>query len=233
MEKSRVLVVEDDEDILELISFNLRKEGFRVDQALTGEDALRMVTAGDELPSLILLDLMLPRLSGFEVCRSLKENASTTAIPIIMVTARGEESDVVAGLELGADDYITKPFSPRVLVARVRALMRRKRRGEFRADEVIKIRDIMIHPGRHEVTVAGQPVTLTFTEFALLHLLARRPGWVFTRNQIINAIRGDAYVVTDRTVDVQITGLRRKLGHAGEYIKTVRGVGYKLDDAGA
>lgn len=233
MEKNRVLVVEDDEDILELISFNLRKEGFRVDQALTGEDALRMVTEGHELPSLILLDLMLPRLSGFEVCRRLKENVSTAAIPIIMVTARGEESDVVAGLELGADDYITKPFSPRVLVARVRALMRRKRRGEVRADEVVKIRDVIIHPGRHEVTVAGQPISLTFTEFALLHLLARRPGWVFTRNQIINSIRGDAYVVTDRTVDVQITGLRRKLGHAGEYIKTVRGVGYKLDDTGA
>ncbi|HOQ89923.1 MAG TPA: response regulator transcription factor [Candidatus Hydrogenedentes bacterium] len=232
MEKHRVLVVEDDEDILELICFNLQKEGFRVDRALTGEDALRMVADGRDLPALILLDLMLPRLSGFEVCRRLKENAATAAIPIIMVTARGEEADVVSGLELGADDYITKPFSPRVLVARVRALMRRKRRGEVRADEVIKIRDIIIHPGRHEVTVAGEPVTLTYTEFALLHLLARRPGWVFTRNQIINAIRGDAYVVTDRTVDVQVTGLRKKLGHAGEYIKTVRGVGYKFDDGG-
>jgi len=232
MEKHRMLVVEDDEDILELICFNLQKEGFRIDRALTGEDALRMVADGRDLPALILLDLMLPRLSGFEVCRRLKENAATAAIPIIMVTARGEEVDVVSGLELGADDYITKPFSPRVLVARVRALMRRKRRGEVRADEVIKIRDIIIHPGRHEVTVAGEPVTLTYTEFALLHLLARRPGWVFTRNQIINAIRGDAYVVTDRTVDVQVTGLRKKLGHAGEYIKTVRGVGYKFDDGG-
>ena len=232
MEKHRVLVVEDDEDILELICFNLQKEGFRVDRALTGEDALRMVADGRDLPALILLDLMLPRLSGVEVCRRLKENAATAAIPIIMVTARGEEADVVSGLELGADDYITKPFSPRVLVARVRALMRRKRRGEVRADEVIKIRDIIIHPGRHEVTVAGEPVTLTYTEFALLHLLARRPGWVFTRNQIINTIRGDAYVVTDRTVDVQVTGLRKKLGHAGEYIKTVRGVGYKFDDGG-
>jgi len=232
MQKSRILVVEDDEDILELVCFHLQKEGFRVDRALTGEDALRLVTEGDELPALILLDLMLPRLSGFEVCRRLKENPSLSSIPIIMVTARGEETDIVAGLELGADDYITKPFSPRVLMARVRALMRRKRRGEVRADEVIKIRDVVIHPGRHEVTVAGEPVTLTYTEFALLHLLARRPGWVYTRNQIINAIRGDAYVVTDRTVDVQITGLRRKLGHAGEYIKTVRGVGYKFDDPG-
>jgi two-component system phosphate regulon response regulator PhoB len=147
-----------------------------------------------------------------------------------MVTAKGEEADIVTGLELGADDYITKPFSPKVLIARMRAVLRRRDRAETAEDDVLKFDDIIIHPGRHEVTVEGDRVDLTFTEFRILHILARRPGWVFTRHQIVDAIHGEHYPVTDRAVDVQIVGLRRKLGSAGDYIETVRGVGYRFRD---
>lgn len=230
MTRTHVLVVEDDEDILELVSYNLRKEGHRVTQAATGEAALAAVCG--ETPDLILLDLMLPELDGLEVCRRLKEEPQNAGIPVVMLTAKGEEADIVAGLELGADDYITKPFSPKVLLARVRAVLRRRRLGSKEAGEVLTIHDMVIHPGRREVTVAGSHVDLTYTEFAVLHLLARRPGWVFTRYQIVDAIRGEHHAVTDRAVDVQIAGLRKKLGRAGEYVRTVRGVGYKFADPG-
>ncbi|MBW7865547.1 MAG: response regulator transcription factor [Candidatus Hydrogenedens sp.] len=228
MQKSHVLVVEDDEDILELVSYNLKKEGYAVTRAMTGEEALKRV--GEAVPDLVVLDLMLPEIDGLEVCRRLKRDMETTRVPVVMLTAKGEESDIVAGLELGADDYITKPFSPRVLLARVRAALRRKERGDADPDAVLHLHDVLIHPGRHEVTVAGKPVELTYTEFAVLHLLARRPGWVFTRYQIVDAIRGEHYAVTERAVDVQIAGLRKKLGHAGDYIRTVRGVGYKFSE---
>ncbi len=226
MQKSHVLVVEDDEDILELVSYNLKKEGYGVIRAMTGEEALKRV--GEAIPDLVILDLMLPEIDGLEVCRRMKRDMETMRVPVVMLTAKGEESDIVAGLELGADDYITKPFSPRVLMARVRAALRRKDRGDADPDAVLHLHDVLIHPGRHEVTVAGQPVDLTYTEFAVLHLLARRPGWVFTRYQIVDTIRGEHYAVTERAVDVQIAGLRKKLGHAGDYIRTVRGVGYKF-----
>jgi two-component system phosphate regulon response regulator PhoB len=149
-----------------------------------------------------------------------------------MLTAKGEESDVVAGLELGADDYIPKPFSPRVLIARVRTVLRRREREAAPVDKggVLRIRELTIHPGRNELLVDGEPVELTFTEFRVLHLLAGRPGWVFTRNQIVDAVRGESYAVTERAVDVQIVGLRRKLGESGKYIETVRGVGYRFKD---
>jgi len=171
---------------------------------------------------------MLPGIDGLEVCNILKHDQKTSHIPIVMLTARGEEADVVAGLELGADDYITKPFSPRVLVARIKAVLRRKSEAPADRTAVLKRKDLVIHPGRHEVLVKGKPVPLTSTEFEILYYLARRPGWVFTRHQIIDAARGEEYPVTDRSVDVHIVGLRKKLGTTGKLIETVRGVGYRF-----
>jgi two-component system alkaline phosphatase synthesis response regulator PhoP len=230
MAKKHILVVEDEEDILDLIHYNLTREGFRATCASSGEEALRLVER--EPPDLIILDLMLPGIDGLEFCRTLKGNPETRDVAIIMVTAKGEEADVVAGLELGADDYVTKPFSPRILVARVRTVLRRREVPEARpgGEEVIRIDELVIHPGRNEVLVEGRPIDLTFTEFRVLYFLASRPGWVFTRYQIVNAVRGDDYAVTDRAVDVQIVGLRKKLGAYGKYIETVRGVGYRFKD---
>ena len=230
MAKEQILVIEDEEDILALVHYNLAKEGFRVQTATSGEDGLK--AAQETPPDLILLDLMLPGMDGLEVCRALKREPVTAAVPIVMMTAKGEEADVVAGLELGADDYVTKPFSPRILVARARAVLRRRSEAAPKAseEEAIQVGDLVIHPGRNEVLVAGQPVELTFTEFRVLLFLASRPGWVFTRYQIVNAVRGDDYAVTDRAVDVQIVGLRKKLGPCGNYIETVRGVGYRFKD---
>jgi two-component system phosphate regulon response regulator PhoB len=173
---------------------------------------------------------MLPGIDGLEVTRQLKNAPQTKHIPILMLTAKGEESDVVTGLELGADDYVTKPFSPRILIARTRAIMRRGSRETIDETAVIRVHDIEIHPGRRTVTLQGEPVTLTYTEFQVLSILARRPGWVFTRSQIVDMVRGDDYPVTDRSVDVQIVGLRKKLGRFGDTIETVRGVGYRLKD---
>jgi two-component system, OmpR family, alkaline phosphatase synthesis response regulator PhoP len=177
----------------------------------------------------------LPGLDGLKVCRKLKDNPRFTSIPIIMLTAKGEEPDIVAGLNMGADDYVTKPFSPKVLLARMQAVLRRAEVGRDAPDEetdseVVEIRELMIHPGRHEVSAGGKPVDLTATEFKLLHLLAQRPGWVFTRQQILDGVHGDNYAITDRAVDVQIVGLRRKLGDVGCYIETVRGVGYRFKE---
>ena len=221
-------MVEDEEDILELVRFNLSREGYHVMGAASGEEAWKL--ASSELPDLIVLDLMLPGIDGLEVTKIIKNDPKTKDIPIIMLTAKGEESDIVTGLELGADDYITKPFSPRILVARARAVLRRKITEPAEESSVLKIHDIVIHPGRHEVRVQGEPVELTFTEFGILSYLARRQGWVFTRSQIVDAVRGDDYFVTDRAVDVQIVGLRKKLGPASKYIETVRGVGYRFKE---
>ncbi len=228
MAKENILVVEDEEAIQELVRYNLSREGFSVQEAASGEEALERVHK--QAPALILLDLMLPELDGLEVCKRLKSDERTQHIPIIMLTAKSEDADVVTGLELGADDYITKPFSPRVLVARVRALLRRNKREESDKEETIQIQNLLIHPGRHEVLVDGEVIPLTHTEFQVLHLLARRPGWVFTRYQIVDAVHGDDYAVTERSVDVQIVSLRKKLGDAGKKIATVRGVGYKLEE---
>jgi len=228
MSKEKILVVDDEDDILELVGFNLSREGFKVISASTGEKALDLVRK--EIPDLIVLDLMLPGIDGLEVTRRLKGYIESREIPIVMLTAKGEEADIVTGLELGADDYITKPFSPRVLVARIKAVLRRKRQEPALGEDVLRIHDILIHPGRHEVFVNEMPVKLTFTEFGILNFLARRPGWVFTRSQIVDAVRGDDYYVTDRSVDVQIVGLRKKLGDAGKYIETVRGVGYRFKE---
>jgi two-component system, OmpR family, alkaline phosphatase synthesis response regulator PhoP len=227
MAREKILLVEDEEEIQELVSYNLIKQGYLMFRAARGEDALRM--AAVELPDLILLDLMLPGMDGLDVCRTLKRDPDLQAIPIVMLTAKGEETDVVTGLELGADDYIAKPFSPRVLVARIRAVLRR-RETPVEEDETIRVHDMMIHPGRHEVLVDDEPIDLTATEFRVLHVLARRPGWVFTRDQIASAVHGEEHVVTDRSIDVQIVGLRKKLGAAGRYIETIRGVGYRFKE---
>ncbi|PKN66729.1 MAG: DNA-binding response regulator [Deltaproteobacteria bacterium HGW-Deltaproteobacteria-15] len=228
MSNPTILVVDDEEDLLELLKYDLTREGFKVVCASTGEQAL--VMARSEIPDLILLDLMLPGLDGLQVTRRLKEDSETRDIPIAMLTARGEEADIVTGLELGAEDYITKPFSKRVLAARLKTLLRRKRAEPADGEAPLTIRDLTIHPGRHEVLVKGARVQLTFTEFGILHFLARRPGWVFTRTQIVDAVRGEDYFVTDRAIDVQIVGLRKKLGMAAAYIETVRGVGYRFKE---
>ncbi len=227
MPKEAILIVDDEEDILELIEYNLSKEGFRLHTAVSGEEALRI--AREELPDLILLDLMLPGIDGLQVCRLLKSDPDTAHIPIIMVTAKGSESDVIVGLELGADDYVTKPFSPRILLARVKAVFRR-RTALSDEDESSPIRypDLIIHPDRFEVLLEGQPVDLTATEFRILEYLARRPGRVFTRDQIVDAARGKDYPVTDRSVDVHIVSLRKKLGIVGKQIETVHGIGYRF-----
>ena len=207
MAKETILVVEDEEDILELLRYNLTKEGYGVLGAATGEEALK--TARERLPDLVLLDLMLPNLDGLEVCRRLQQEARTRRLPIIMLTAKGEEADIVAGLELGAADYVTKPFSPRVLLARVRAVLRRRQTAVPAEAASLNVHELVIHPGRHEVLAAGRPLELTGTEFRLLHLLARRPGWVFTRAQIVSGVHGDDYPVSDRSVDVQVVSLRK------------------------
>jgi two-component system phosphate regulon response regulator PhoB len=228
MEKKHILVVDDEEDILELVRFNLEREGYRVTTSDSGETAIQ--NAVDKRPDLIVLDLMLPGLDGLEVAKYLKGDGKTEDIPIVMLTAKGEESDVVIGLELGADDYVTKPFSPKILIARIKAVLRRKVQGDGDSSETIKIHNMIIHPGRREVLVDGKPVELTYTEFGVLHFLIKRPGWVYTRNQIVDAVKGEDYFVTDRTVDVQMVGLRRKLGPAGKNIETVRGVGYRFKE---
>ncbi len=226
--RKNILVVEDEEDILELVEYNLAKNGFRVTTVSSGEAALREVRT--DPPDLVVLDLMLPGVDGLEICKTLKGDPRTAKIPVVMLTAKGEESDIITGLELGADDYIAKPFSPKVLIARVRTVMRRRIAAPPEEGSIIRIHDLCIHPGRHEVLVSDQSVELTFTEFRILHLLARRPGWVFTRSQIVDSVRGVDYPVTDRAVDVHIVGLRKKLGQSGEYIETVRGVGYRMKE---
>lgn len=229
MSKEKILVVEDEEDILNLVKYNLEREGFKVDAAISGEMALRI--ARDNLPDLILLDLMLPGMDGLDVCRILKNDKNTKKIPIVMVTAKGEDSDVVTGLELGAEDYITKPFSPRVLVARIKAVLRRDNKtDENNKNPIIKIEGMELDTIRHRVSIDNERIDLTATEFSILAYLAKRPGWVFTRSQIINSIKGDDYPVTDRSVDVQILNLRKKLGEAGDLIETVRGVGYRFKE---
>lgn len=229
MKKPSILVVEDDTDIQQLVSYNLIKSGFNVTCADSGEEALQLL--GRELFDAMVLDLMLPGKDGNEVCRAVRNKESTRAIPIIMLTAKSEEDDIVSGLECGADDYVTKPFSPRVLIARLEAALRRtpEQQPDFDESDGVIIRHGMeIHPGRHEVRVNGDEVHLTASEFTILELLANRPGWVFSRQQIIDQVRGYDYSITPRAVDVQIFGLRKKLGPSGSCIETVRGIGYRI-----
>tara|TARA_Y100001935_G_scaffold38559_1_gene30902 strand:- start:570 stop:1271 length:702 start_codon:yes stop_codon:yes gene_type:complete len=226
-DSKNILVVEDDSDIRELISFNLKNEGYQVFEANDGEVGIDK--ARNNNLDLILLDLMLPGIQGLDVCRIIKSDQETKEIPIIMVTALGQEEDIVKGLETGADDYITKPFSIKVLIARVNAVLKRSIEvGEYKTKDIL-INGINIKTRSREVWVNKNLINdLTFSEFQILYLLAGHPGWVFTRYQIIDKIRGDNYPVTDRSVDFQIVGLRKKLGDAGKLIKTVRGVGYRF-----
>jgi len=221
-----ILLVEDDFDIRELVSYGLEKERYRIYTASSAEDARRWL--GKRLPDLILLDLMLPGMDGFSFCKEIKRDDRTAGVPVIMLTARTEDADVVAGLEVGAEDFIPKPFSMSVLTARVRAVFRRR---EPQADEkaaVVMRGPFEIDPAHHSVKVSGQPVTLTIGEFKALELFVRKPGIVFSRYQIVDAIHGKDHAATDRAVDVLIVGLRKKLGACSEWIETVRGVGYRM-----
>ncbi len=231
MSKPKVLVVEDEADILEIIAYNLSREGYRVLSSRDGEEALDL--ARSEEPDLILLDLMLPGMDGIEVCRQLKDEPRGADLPIIMVTAKGEESDVVLGLGVGADDYIVKPFSPRELVARVKAVLRRGPLKEKpgAAGERIEREGVAIDAGKFQVRVDGEAVPITATEFRLLHYLARHPGRVFTRNQLLARVIGDDAIVIDRNIDVHVRSLRKKLGPHHELIETQRGVGYRFKDS--
>ncbi len=230
--KARILVVEDDADIQQLVSYNLIKSGMNVSCADSGEEALQLLN--QEQIDLVILDLMLPDRDGMEVCTIIREKPDNAVLPIIMLTAKSEEDDIITGLACGADDYVTKPFSPRVLIARVQALLRRKQKrrppDQHGESETITIHSMVIHRGRHEVLLEGRQIHLTATEFTILEQLAGRPGWVFTRQQIIDRIRGYDYLITPRAVDVQIFGLRKKLGSTGACIETVRGIGYRLKE---
>lgn len=224
----KILVIEDEQDIAELVSYNLEKEGYTVSSSPSGEDGVGAVKR--EPPDLVVLDLMLPGVDGVEVCRSLKSSPTTKNIPIIMMSAKGEEVDIVRGLEVGAEDYITKPFSPKILVARVKAVLRRLSTQPTDESARVSVHGIDIDPVRFTVSLNNNPIVLTVTEFRILHFLARHPGWVFTRYQIVDAVKGEDYAVTDRSVDVQIVGLRKKLGESAELIETVRGVGYRFKE---
>lgn len=232
MAKINVLVVEDEADIQQLVSYNLIRAGFHVTCADTGEEALERVRS--EKIDCVLLDLNLPGISGFEVCTRMRKVEANIqgSIPIIMLTAKGEEEDVVSGLECGADDYITKPFSPKVLIARIKAVIKRTCADQSEADDakksVIVVDGLEIDKGRHEVKLNGDQIQLTTTEFSILSLLAAKPGWVFTRQQIIDFARGYDFLITPRAIDVQIFGLRKKLNEQGKMIETVRGIGYRF-----
>jgi two-component system alkaline phosphatase synthesis response regulator PhoP len=229
MPSGKILVVEDESDILEVIQYNLEREGYAVLTSMDGSEGLSM--ARSESPDLLLLDLMLPGMDGLEICRRLKEDSLTRTVPVIMVTAKGEESDVVIGLGMGADDYVIKPFSPRELVARVRAVMRR---GGLRAEagpaERIQRDGVLVDAVKHQVLVDGKPVSFTATEFRLLHFLASHPGRVFTRNQLLSRVIGDDAIVIDRNIDVHVRAIRKKLGTYRTLVETQRGVGYRFRD---
>jgi two-component system phosphate regulon response regulator PhoB len=224
--KDAILVVDDEEDIRELVRYNLSKGGYNVMTVGTGEEALQI--AQEVKPILVVLDIMLPGIDGLEVCRRLKADSVLCKTPIVMISALGEENDVVAGLELGADDYVAKPFSPGVLLARVKSVIRRVGASPIALDAALSIEGLKVNPTRREVHVRDELVELTNTEFKLLHFLMRQPGVVFTRAQIVDGVHGDDYPVTDRSVDVQVVGLRKKLGEIGALIETVRGVGYRF-----
>jgi two-component system, OmpR family, phosphate regulon response regulator PhoB len=223
--KPKILIVEDHPDIVEIVKFSLSQEGFDVDSAGNGVDGLRKVASYQ--PALVLLDLMLPQMSGIEVCKELRKRPETKALPIIMLTAMGEETDVVRGLETGADDYMIKPFSPKELAARIRSVLRRVPSAGEKQNK-IEWKDLTIDSDRHEVSIGTQKLTLTLTEFRLLTALASQPGRVFTRDQLINRATGGDVAIIDRNIDVHISALRKKLRSYGGCISTVRGIGYRF-----
>lgn len=222
-----IAIVEDDRDILELIALHVQKAGFKAKKFTDGESFLRYLST--DVPDLLILDLMLPDIDGLELCKTLRNSPATSKMPIIILTAKIDETDKIVGLELGADDYVTKPFSPRELIARVKAILRRTSQEKDKT-EIIKIGDLLtIDVNKMEVFVEGEKVDLTLTEFKLLKHLAEKPGWVFSRERLLNAVWGDEKPVLDRTIDVHIKKLRDKLGKAGKLIKSVRGLGYKIE----
>ncbi len=232
-------MVEDEAEIRELMCYNLLKEGYSVVGAASGEEALELVH--QQIPSLVVLDLMLPGIDGLSVCRRLRNDPKLQAVPVLIVSAKGGEADVVAGLNLGADDYLPKPFSPKVFVARVRAVLRRASQPQEVqqttvvktdvSDQPMQAGELLIHPGHYQVVRGETTIDLTATEFRVLAFLAGKPGRVFTRQQILDGVHGDNYAITDRAIDVQIVAIRKKLGEAGRYIETVRGIGYRFRDA--
>jgi len=225
----KIVIIEDEEDILEVIAYNLKREGYDVTTSTSGEDGLAKIERS--APGLVILDLMLPEIDGLDLCRKLKSDPVTQSIPVIMVTARGEESDVVLGLGMGADDYVVKPFSPKELVARVKAVLRRSREVPERERKAQVVRDgVIIDPQRHDVRVDGEPVVFTATEFRLLHFLASHPGRVFTRDQLLTRVIGEEAIVIDRNIDVHVRAIRKKLGEHRQLIETIRGVGYRFKD---
>jgi len=227
MTKGTILVIDDEKDLIELVKYGLEKEGFLVKGVLDGESGLR--TAARDVPDLVIVDLMLPGIDGLEVCRGLRADARSAAIPIIMLTAKSSESDRIVGLELGADDYVTKPFSPRELAARVKAVLRRTS-SQTLPSSVIRHGELTIDLTRREVSCGKKNITLTASEFRLLHFLADHPGQVFSRSELIDGALGREISVVDRTIDVHVTGLRKKLGNCGERIETVRGFGYRFKE---
>jgi two-component system phosphate regulon response regulator PhoB len=226
----RVMVVEDDPSILELVKHHLERENCLVTTSLSGNNGLSVIES--EHFEIILLDVMLPDMNGIEICRRIRANPDLHSISIIMVTAKGDDNSILEGLEAGADAYVTKPFSPKVLMSKVKAVFRKYHPAKETSQDnkPIRCRNILIHPGRHEVYMDNQILTLTYSEFQALYFLAKHPGWVYTRSQIINAIRGEDYPVTDRSVDVLIVGLRKKLKENGNLICSVRGIGYRFID---
>ncbi|MFO7884645.1 MAG: response regulator transcription factor [Desulfobacteraceae bacterium] len=232
--QEKILIVDDEQDILELVSYNLKKEGYETLTAMSGEDGLS--AAKKFRPDLMVLDLMLPGIDGLEVTRRLRADKETSKMPIVILSAKGEESDIVTGLELGANDYVSKPFSPRELTARIRAIFRRRQKSlENQPTRVTREGDMVIDHDRHLVKINGTSLDLTLSEFSLLSLLAEKKGWVFTRGQIVDAVHGENYAVTERSVDVTVAGLRKKLGRLSSFIETVRGIGYRFredNDAG-
>ena len=229
MDKKHILIVDDEQDIRNLLKFNLDNENYKTILVEDGETAISEARKSN--PDLIIIDLMLPGIQGLDVCRILKNSDDTSNIPILMLTAKGEEIDIVKGLELGADDYVVKPFSVKVLLARVNNILKRKLKPE--KDSILEFDNLIIHQGKHEVNIeGGEKVDLTFSEFKILFVLASHPNWVYTRNQLIDEIRGEDYPVTDRSIDFQIVGLRKKLKKASKYVQTVRGIGYRflIDD---
>ena len=224
-----ILIIEDHADIVEIVEHNLEREGFRLSVAMDGESGLNK--ALQEPPDLVLLDLMLPNMSGLEVCRRLRESKNTSHVPIIMLTAKGEEKDIICGLELGADDYVTKPFSPKELVARIKSVLRRAGiKVGTSSSQVIKVDGLEIDLARHSVHLNGESIKLTLTEFRLLHGLIEGEGRIFTRDQLIDRVRGEDITIVDRNIDVHISSLRRKLKDYGARILTIRGVGYRFQE---
>ncbi len=225
----RIVVVEDEADLSELLSYNLRRAGYEVEACRDGNSGLRRIL--DIVPDLVILDVMLPHLNGLQIARQMRTNPKTAQTPILMLTAKVEEVDQIAGLQVGADDYVTKPFSMKVLLARVEAMLRRAKTSRMEADDALEVSGIRIDLSTHEVTVRGEAIKLTLTEFRLLVAIVRGKGKVLSRADLMYTAMGPDVLVTTRTIDVHVAAIRKKLGTCGAKIRTVRGVGYLFDEA--